>query len=344
MNDTALALYRKYRPETFAEVRNQEHIVTVLEGALQKGIIPHALLFTGSRGTGKTTVARIFARAVGATAIDTIEIDAASNRGIDDIRALKDAVQALPFESPYKVYIIDEVHMLSKDAFNALLKTLEEPPRHVVFILATTERDKVLDTIVSRCQVFTFHAPTRDQLRDVVISVAKKEKMQLDAGVAEIIALCADGSYRDVLGITQKVIMASHDAVLSADEVALIVGAPKSVLLERLIDALATKNIQEGLHALEEADTAHVDQKIFMKLLIERVRAIMLVRHRGDAITSLYAHYTDSEQKKIRMYAENKECGINSHLLLKLIDAYEYTQKSPVRLLAVEVLLMEHCS
>jgi DNA polymerase III, gamma/tau subunits len=154
-----IALYRKHRPQSFKEVRNQDHIVSVLEGAIEKGEIPHALLFSGTRGTGKTTLARIFARELGVKDSDLYEIDAASNRGIDDIRELREAVHTVPYESPYKVYIIDEVHMLTKEAFNALLKTLEEPPSHVVFMLATTEEEKLLDTILSRCQVFHLREP-----------------------------------------------------------------------------------------------------------------------------------------------------------------------------------------
>ena len=193
MTESALALYRKYRPASFAEVRDQEHIVSVLEGAIKKKQIPHALLFAGSRGTGKTTLARIFAREIGTSEIDLYEIDAASNRGIDDIRELKEAVHTLPYESARKVYIIDEVHMLTKEAFNALLKTLEEPPAHVVFILATTEEDKLLDTIKSRCQVFRFRAPSRGVLAKTVIDVAKKEGFKLKLEAADLIGVEADG-------------------------------------------------------------------------------------------------------------------------------------------------------
>ncbi|HXK39597.1 MAG TPA: AAA family ATPase, partial [Candidatus Paceibacterota bacterium] len=150
------ALYRKYRPQSFDAVRGQDHIVAVLSSALEKGQVGHAYLFSGTRGTGKTSVARIFAKALGIGEQDTYELDAASNRGIDDVRALRDAVHVMPFGSPYKIYIIDEVHMLTKEAFNALLKTLEEPPAHVIFILATTEFEKLPETIVSRCEVHTF--------------------------------------------------------------------------------------------------------------------------------------------------------------------------------------------
>ena len=150
MSETG-ALYRKYRPQTFAEVGDQKHITTVLKGIIKKQDIPHALLFSGTRGTGKTTLARIFAKEIGTSSIDLYEIDAASNRGIDDVRELKEAVHTVPYESKFKVYIIDEVHMLTKEAFNALLKTLEEPPGFVVFCLCTTEAHKLPITILSRC-------------------------------------------------------------------------------------------------------------------------------------------------------------------------------------------------
>ncbi len=343
MTEISLALYRKYRPETFDDVKNQEHIVSVLQGALQKGMVPHALLFTGSRGTGKTSVARIFARAVGAHDVDVYEMDAASNRGIDDIRELKESVYTLPYESPYKVYIIDEVHMLSKDAFNALLKTLEEPPEHVIFILATTEKDKVLDTIISRCQVFEFRAPSRIELRDIILNVAKKEKFSLESNAADVIALAADGSYRDALGITQKVMMASIDNALSVDEVAQVVGAPKNILLQNVLVAIATKDAPKGLSALHEAHTAHVDMKLFYRLLLERLRCIMLMRHNPSNAVFIKAQYGADEFVLMEEYARDSKSPINSHLLTKALAMGEYVGKSYIPELPLELLIMDCC-
>lgn len=343
MTDTSLALYRKYRPQTFDEVRNQDHIISVLKGALAKKMIPHALLFTGSRGTGKTTVARIFARAVGAHEVDTYEIDAASNRGIDDIRELKESVHTSPFESPYKVYIIDEVHMLTKEAFNALLKTLEEPPAHVIFILATTERDRLLDTITSRCQVFDFHAPTREQLRDTIMAIAQQEHFTLDTSSADIIALSADSSYRDALGITQKVMMASGDTILTADEVALIVGAPRNVLIHDIFSAFVSKNVAIGLTALTQVGEGNLDMKLFMRLLLERVRTVLLLRYNPKDAEALLVQYSDVE-KTVLLDASKNALTINSNLVLKLITASEYAGKSSIPQLPLEIALIEHCS
>ena len=341
MNDVSVALYRKYRPQEFSEVRNQEHIVTVLEGAIKKKMIPHALLFTGSRGTGKTTVARIFAKSIGATERDTYEIDAASNRGIDDIRDLNEAVYTMPYESPYKVYIIDEVHMLTKEAFNALLKTLEEPPSHVVFILATTEQDKLLDTITSRCQVFQFKAPSRAALRERVLDITKKEKFKLDAAAADMIAIAADGSFRDAIGITQKVIMASKDSAADADEVATIVGAPKGALLMDILSALHTGDPQKGLKAIQDAHDAHVDMKFFIRLLLERVRTVILLRNGGAEEEELLEQYDEEDKQAVLSYVGDKQSSINSHALLRLLEAAEQTGKTYLPQLPLELALID---
>ncbi len=344
MSESSVALYRKYRPIAFKDVRNQDHIVTVLEGAIGKGMIPHALLFTGPRGTGKTTVARIFAGAIGAKDVDTYEMDAASNRGIDDIRELREAVHTLPYESPYKVYIIDEVHMLTKDAFNALLKTLEEPPAHVIFILATTEPDKLLDTIISRCQVFQFRAPSREVLMDHVLDVAKKEKFKLEKGAADIIAIAANGSFRDALGMVQKVIMASKDASADADEVAAIVGAPKKVLLTAVLEALSEKDAEKGLSAVASALEAHVDMKLFIRLLLERVRAVLLLRHNKPAASHILGQFSEDDQALLSTYAGDKGSPIHSHLLVRLLLAAEQTGQVALPHLPLELALIELCN
>ncbi|MCB9810965.1 MAG: DNA polymerase III subunit gamma/tau [Candidatus Nomurabacteria bacterium] len=336
------ALYRKYRPQTFADVRDQDHIVKVLEGAIEKGEIPHALLFSGTRGTGKTTLARIFAKAIGTKSVDLYEIDAASNRGIDDVRELKEAVHTVPYESKYKIYIIDEVHMLTKEAFNALLKTLEEPPAHVVFILATTEEEKLLDTILSRCLVFRFRSPSRAVLADTVTDVAKKEGFTLSTEAAALIAIAADGSFRDALGVTQKVIMASGDEIGDVDEVAEIIGAPKREIITDLLRSLHDKNVELGLEAVAKATACHTDVKLLLKLLLEHVRAVMLLRNRPQDQSVLESYNTDT-QTLLNGFAKEATNSLNSHLLLKLITAAEQSTRSPLPYLPLEIVVVEHC-
>jgi DNA polymerase-3 subunit gamma/tau len=335
------ALYRKYRPQTFSEVKDQDQIVTVLEGAIKKGVIPHALLFSGTRGTGKTTLARIFAKAIGTSSVDLYEIDAASNRGIDDIRELKEAVHTLPFESKYKVYIVDEVHMLTKEAFNALLKTLEEPPAHVVFILATTEEEKLLDTILSRCQVFRFRSPSRAVLAETVTEVAKKEGFSLMPEAADLIAIAADGSFRDALGVTQKVILASGDKIGNVDEVAAIIGAPKGAILLSLIRALQASSTSDALQALSEAVTLHVDMKLFARLLLENIRAIMLLRYQPDKADVILAPFGLEAKNVLQEIAKLSSSPINSQMLLRLLSATEQITYTPIPHLPLEIAVIE---
>lgn len=335
------ALYRKYRPTKFSEVRDQDHIVKVLKGAITKDTIPHALLFSGGRGTGKTTLARIFAKAIGTSDIDLYEIDAASNRGIDDIRELREAVHTVPYESKYKVYIIDEVHMLTKEAFNALLKTLEEPPAHVIFILATTEEERLLDTILSRCQVFRFRSPSRAVLAEVVTDVAKKEGFKLNPEAADLIAVAADGSFRDALGVTQKVILASGDTVGSADEVAEIIGAPKQAIITALLDAFHTNDTTTALSAIADATATHVDMKLFIRVLLDHVRAVMLLRNRGGNEATILAQFGTEMQSKLTAYATSATTALNSHLLLRLIAVADQTATSPLPYLPLEIAALE---
>ncbi len=338
-----IALYRKYRPETFKDVKGQDHIVTVLEGAIKKDNIPHAILFAGGRGTGKTTLARIFAKEIGVKAVDVYEIDAASNRGIDDVRALREAVHTMPYESKRKVYIIDEIHMLTKEAFNALLKTLEEPPAHVIFILATTEPDRLLDTILSRCQIFTMRQPSREMLNGVVTEVAKKEGFKLSHDAADLIAIAADGSFRDALGITQKVILASGDTIGGADEVAEIIGAPKLQILEQLVTALNTKDAESAIKAINEAVVSQVDMKLFVRLLLERLRAVILLRNAPGNAESILANFSATEAERLQSLASESVGAINSHLLMRFLTAAEQTGKVPLPQLPLELAVIETC-
>jgi len=339
-----VALYRKHRPSTFAEVRDQDHIVSVLEGAIAKKTIPHAILFSGTRGTGKTTLARIFAKEIGVSDVDLYEIDAASNRGIDDIRELREAVHTLPYESEKKVYIIDEVHMLTKEAFNALLKTLEEPPAHVIFILATTEEEKLLDTILSRCQVFRMHSPSRTVLAQIVTDVAKKEGFTLNKDAADLIAIAADGSFRDALGVTQKVILASGDEIGEADEVATIIGAPKGSILSDVLAGLSEKNTEKALTAVGLVVDQHGDIKLFMKLLLERMRAVMLVRNMPGKAQELLDAFSAADQEQIKTLAREAGSALNSHALLELLAAAEGIGKTQLSHLPLEMAIINICN
>jgi len=269
-------LYRKYRPQKFSEVLGQEQITQVLEASIQNGKLAQSYLFAGPRGTGKTSVARLLAKMLGCSSRDLFEIDGASNRGIDEIRALREAVNTLPFESPYKVYIIDEVHMLTKDAFNALLKTLEEPPSYVIFILATTEPHKVIETIISRCQTHYFKKPSLEILKKLVLGVAKKEGISLAEEVASLLAFLGDGSFRDTLGLLQKVIGYSPDKKISLEEVRRITGAPSFELVSNFVMALAEENLDEALSVLGKATAESIEIKMFLKLAMREMRLIIL--------------------------------------------------------------------
>lgn len=334
-------LYQKYRPTRFGDVRGQEAVIAALEGAVRTGRIPHALLFAGPRGTGKTSVARIFAREIGTKDIDVYEIDAASNRGIDDVRILREAVLSLPYESPYKVYIVDEVHMLTKEAFNALLKTLEEPPSHVIFILATTELDKLLETIVSRCQVYRFQAPSRALLRDTIMAIAKQEGFDMARDGADLIAIAADGSFRDALGITQKVITTSLDPRATAEEVARIVGSPRPALLMDIVEGLHQRDRERALHALREAGEGGLDMKLFSRLLLERMRTVILLRNAPKDGSVLLEQVNEHDAESIRAIAGDTATVINSKTLLRFLDAVEMVGRTSIPMLPLELALID---
>jgi DNA polymerase-3 subunit gamma/tau len=233
--------------------------------------------------------------------------------------------------------------MLTKEAWNALLKTLEEPPEYVVFILATTEQDKILDTILSRCQVFTFRAPTREELKATILDVAQAEGYALSDAGADVIALGANGSYRDALSIMQKVIMASGDKKLDGDEIALIVGAPRAVLMTSFIDALEEGKVDEAIKVLRELETLRVDIRLFHSMLLERIRAIMLMRHKAMTESDLTS-FMPSERECILRSAKNSKSRINSALLQRLLQAGDTIQYSHIKTLPLELVVIESLS
>ena len=289
------ALYRKWRPQRFADVVGQTAIVTALQNQISAGRIGHAYLFTGTRGTGKTTCAKIFAKAVNCldtsspdpcgeceickgidsgSVMDIIEMDAASNNGVDDIRDLRDEVAYLPSVCKYKVYIIDEVHMLSTAAFNALLKTMEEPPEHVIFILATTEVQKVPVTILSRCQRYDFTRITADDIAGRLLYVAGQEKIELDENAAQLIGRLADGAMRDALSILDT--CAGVTAKIDADVVRRMAGVTDRSYLFHISDALEAQDAAAALAQLAQLRQQSVDVKRLTEELIAHYRALML--------------------------------------------------------------------
>ena len=323
MSDSNVALYRKYRPENFTEVIGQDHIVKAVGGALEAGKVAHAYLLCGPRGTGKTTIARIIARELGSSVNDIYEMDAASNRGIDDVRDIRESVRTHPFDSKYKIYILDEVHMFTKDAWNALLKTIEEPPEHVIFILATTELEKVPETIVSRCQTFILKKPTDAVLASVVSSVAKKEGYVLQEGAAELIALLADGGFRDALGTLQKVVSFSASKKISVADIEEVTGAPDTTLVENFLDALAGGDIEKGYAAIGAASTQNIEMQVYLKMILAKLRYTLMLRYAPATKKSIETMVSVHDMTYITELAGRKSVYVTSGTLSILLEAYQ---------------------
>lgn len=337
-----IALYRKYRPKNFVEVIGQEQITSVLADSIKKERVSHAYLFVGSRGTGKTSVARIFSETLGVSVNDMYEIDAASNRGIDDIRELRDSVRVLPFDSKYKVYIIDEVHMLSKDAWGALLKTLEEPPKHVIFILATTELQKVPETIISRCQVFTFKKPSDAVLKGMLESVAKSEGYELEAGVSELLAILGDGSFRDALGVLQKVLNFTKGKKVKKEEVENITGIPKTTLVNTVLSAITSNNLEDGIEVVGKASHENLDIKLFLKLIILKFRMAIILRYAPKLEKQMAGDLSEDDIEFLRVLIKSDTRGmLRSKNLAILLEAYTEIDNSFVSILPLELALIK---
>ena len=286
------ALYRKYRPQTFNDIVGQNHIVSVLKNAIDKDQISHAYLFYGSRGTGKTSIAKIFANEVNGNEIyqkenvDIIEIDAASNNGVDEVRDIKEAIKFLPTEGKYKVYIIDEVHMLTTAAFNALLKTLEEPPAHVIFILATTEIHKIPTTILSRCQRFEFKNLSQEQLIDRLKYIAKEENLVIEEAAIEKIATLAKGGLRDAISILDQVSNYAEEITLNH-----ILEVTSSISEDDILEfyrGLLQGDVTKSLLKYNEFVAQAKDTKLLLNDLINVTRDIVVYKNLKDIKHTVY--------------------------------------------------------
>ena len=354
---THLPLALKYRPATFADVISQEHVTRTLSNALERGRIAHAYLFAGPRGSGKTTTARLLAKALncdrGVTgepcgecancqaiaagrSLDVIEIDAASNRGIDDIKELREAVKYAPAQGRYKVYIVDEVHQLSKDAFNALLKTLEEPPRGVVFVLATTEPHKILQTILSRCQRFDFRPIPLDAIRARLSSIAGREGLDLDERAEFAIAKKADGSLRDALSLLDQVVAFGGDSIDLAT-LRRLIGVPDEERYLELTEVLAAGDAAGAMRFVRELRAAGYDLESFYAGLLEHLRDCLLFAV-GDG-----ARLAEVPERYHTAYAATAETLGAEGLLRMLSLATEEEQafrRSSQQDLVLEVLLV----
>ena len=297
------ALYRKWRPSEFDEVKGQDHIVTTLKNQIRADRIGHAYLFCGTRGTGKTTVAKIFAKAVNClhpvdgspcnecamcrgineqTSMNVIEIDAASNNGVDNIREIRDEVTYSPTEGRYKVYIIDEVHMLSIGAFNALLKTLEEPPSYVIFILATTEAHKIPITILSRCQRYDFKRITIETISGRLMELIRREKLDVEERAVQYIARAADGSMRDALSLLDQCVAFYLGERLTYDNVLEVLGAVDTSVFSRLLRFIDGGQFVEAVRLLEEVVIQGRELSQFVTDFIWYMRNLLLVQGSGD--------------------------------------------------------------
>lgn len=309
-----LVLYRKYRPQTFSEVVGQEHVVKTITNALSMNKVAHAYLFTGSRGTGKTTVARLLAKAVNCLepgfepcnkcsscleinkghCFDLIEIDAASNRGIDEIRELRDGIKFTPAALKKKVFIIDEVHMLTQPAFNALLKTLEEPPAYALFVLATTEIHKVPSTIISRCQKFDFRKLALEQIVARLKKISSAEKVKIDSAALELIAVNADGCIRDAESLLGQV-MAMEDNTITLEEVRGILGVTDISAVSSFVEFLAEKKNGEAIRHLNGIVSEGYDLVQYNKSLISYLRKMMVLKTDSSLVKLVAPELTDDQ-------------------------------------------------
>lgn len=355
-----VALYRRWRPESFADLVGQEHISRTLSRAVTSGQTSHAYLFTGPRGTGKTSTAKILARALNCaegptltpcgvcdscrsisdgSSMDVFEIDAASNRGIDEIRDLRESVKFAPTEGHYKIYIIDEVHMLTTEAFNALLKTLEEPPERVIFILATTEPHKVPATIQSRCQRYDFHRITVTEIRDRLIYVCKESDIAAEEDALGIIAAQADGGMRDALSILDQC-MALAEGTLTAERVQEALGLVGRAWIRRMAGEIAARDAAALIAQLSELLQSGRELKQVLAELAQHFRRLMIAGV-GGAVSAAELCAGDAEELRMDVAQFTQEEIMS--ILRRLNETMQELRTSPQPRITVETLLIGLC-
>ncbi|HEX4668609.1 MAG TPA: DNA polymerase III subunit gamma/tau [Solirubrobacterales bacterium] len=354
------SLYRRHRPGSFDEVVGQQHVVRTLRNAVEQDKVHHAYLFVGSRGTGKTSMAKILARSLNCerggptvtpcgecescvtiaagTSIDVIEMDAASNRSVDDVRDLRERVAYAPAGGHWKVYILDEAHMLTKEAWNAFLKTLEEPPPKTVFVLATTESHKVMATIADRCQRFDFQRPSLEQISEVLNRVAATESIEVDEGAVAMIARSASGSFRDALGTLDQLV-AFGGSNVGLDEVLEMLGAADAELLFEAVDAVVAEDPKAVLLGVEKMARSGRDPSQFARDLLAHLRFLLVAQTTGEVPTSFVVTATDSAR------LQSQAAAVGTASLLRTIDelatALTAVREGDDARMAVEIALLK---
>lgn len=348
-------LYRKYRPTSFANIVGQTHIVEALTRALKDGRVGHAYIFSGSRGTGKTTLARLLALAVNygdgntsdeakdflaGKSFDLIELDAASNNGVDDMRELSDAVRFAPARAKRKVYILDEAHMLSKNAWNALLKTLEEPPEHAMFILCTTELEKIPDTIRSRCEEFVFERLAFPLIQREIERIAKCEGTEVSPDVSRLLALLAEGSLRDALSLLGQTLSAGGRKI-TADIVTTLFGLPPQEEIGQLVDAALAGDAKRAFAVIADMATRGTEARMVTKLMIEDVHYALLLAVDPAFERVVMSEMTEEHLTQLKKFGMDAGVARLEEVLRALLEAHHSPYTTVIPHLPLELAMVK---